>query len=60
MDLVGAGDYYTYFLALSVGEDGILQKRILQAPETMHLVDLDQDKQLEFLVRKVASRRFRQ
>lgn len=53
----GEGDFYTYFAVLAMNAKGELQQRVLQAPETVHLMDMDEDGTNEFLVRKVVSKR---
>lgn len=53
----GEGDFYTYYAVLAMDGDGVLRQHVLQAPETLHLMDMNQDGAMEFLVRKVVSRR---
>ena len=53
----GEGDFYTYFAVIGMNGKGELQQQVLQAPETIHLMDMNRDGKNEFLVRKVVSKR---
>ena len=53
----GEGDYYTYIGVLAMNGEGALKTKVLNAPETLHLMDMNEDGTFEFLVRKVVSRR---
>lgn len=54
---VGDNEFYSYYGILAIDSKQTLRTYTTTAPDTVHLIDLNQDGQFEFLVRHLVSRK---